>query len=449
MPKVSGEIRKLNVDIGSRVRAGEVLAEVDAELLVVQARQAEAALAAAQAKLTSMEVGPRSEQVAQAEVNLDAAQQKLAAMMKGPRAEQVAQAQANVRVAESRLRQLKDGPTKDQIAAAEAQVRLARNQLFAVQTQADALLNSQSPQAQMAVYTHEMKQAQSGVAYEQVQVAEANLAQLKAGPTAEQLTQAQAAVDVAREQLKLAQNPFTEQDIAQAEGAVKVAELQLKLVRSPYAKQDLDAVRAQVAQAQATVDLARYHVDQARIVAPINGVIADRFLQQGGLAAPSSPIVSLVSDEVEVTFGIDERQIGQVSAGMPVAVTLTAFPGEVFPATVSSISPTLDPRTRTFTAKVLANNSKLRPGMFAQVKITAEKRAGVTLVPKQAVTQRVGKAVVVAAVEGRATVLEVDTGLSDEQFVEVLRGVEPGAQVVVSGGADLLDGDTVRIVATQ
>jgi len=298
-------------------------------------------------------------------------------------------------------------------------------------------------------YLCQSSQASAIAAAYAVDAAQAQYDALVAPPTEAQLTQAQAAVDAAREQYRLAQNPYTEQDIAQVEDTVTIAQQQLKLAQNPFTSQDLDAMRAQVAQARAALDLARYQADQAQVLAPVNGVVAERFLAQGALAAPTTPILSLVTDDVEVNFSVDERQIGLLSVGMAVALTASAFPGETFSGAITSMSPTVDPRTRTFTLKVVPSSDKMKPGMFAQLKVTAQQRQGVTLVPREAVVQRSGKPVLFTMVRDRAKMVEVTTGLADEKLVEIVGGVAPGDQVITSGNADLFDNDPVSVVSEK
>lgn len=322
--KTIGRIEELNVDVGSVVRAGEVIGHLDQALIRAQLGQAEAALAAAKAKLAQLEDGPRPETVAQAEANLRAAQAKLA--------------------------QLKAGPTPEQLEQAEIAVRVAKNQLYAVQAQADAYLGSKAVAFGQLVFTKEMKEAQAGTAYEQVKLAEARLAELKAGPTPEQLAQAQAAVDAAQAALDLAKNPFS--------------------------KYDLDAARAAVAQAQANVDTAKAQLAETNIIAPIDGIVTEKFLSVGALAAPQVPILNIISSELEVVLSVEEARAGQIKVGQPVSLTVAAYPNETFSGQVSSIGPAVDPRSRTFSVKVNVRDEgkKLKAGMFAKVTIDLTKQ---------------------------------------------------------------------------
>lgn len=392
IPKVAGRVTKLAVDIGSAVKAGDALLELDRDALEQQVAQAEAGLAAAQAKLDGLEAGPRDEQVAQAEANLKAAQ--------------------------ARLDQLKAGPTKDQLEAAEAQVRLAKNQLYLAQTQADAALGSRFPNT----YTPEQKEAQSGVIWEQIKIAEANLAQLKAGPTAEQVAQAEAAVEAAQQQVTLAKQPVT--------------------------KYDLEAVRATVAQAKAAVSLAKIQLAEATIRAPFDGVISQRLVSEGAMVGPTSPVLVLISADTEVVINVDERALVGLKAGQTATVTASAFPGEKFPATIASVAPAVDAKSRTAQVRLSPKDAegKLRDGMFAQVQLPVGTARGDTLmVPKSAVAMEDRDTVTYVVVDGRVKRQVVTTGATEGDLIEIVAGLSDGQKVVVSGLSGLRDGVEVTI----
>ena len=82
--------------------------------------------------------------------------------------------------------------------------------------------------------------------------------------------------------------------------------------------------------------------------------------------------------------------------------------------------------------------------MFAEVKIVTAAKENVVLVPKDAVVQRSGKAVVYVVADGRARQVDVAGGLSDDKQAEVPSGVKAGDQIIVAGQATVNDGDPVR-----
>lgn len=389
VPKVAGLIEKLLVDVGDKVVAGQPIAMLEHDILDAQAEQAQAGLSLAKARL--------------------------AILLTGPRAETVAQAEANLRLAEARLAAVKVGPTKAQVEAAEAGIRAAKNQLYAVQAQADAYLSMRG-----SGYTPDLKEAQAGAAYEQVKQAEAQLAVLTSPPTKEQLDQAEAAVDAARQQLLLAQNPYTDND--------------------------LEAARAGVAQAEAGLKLATIQQKNAVVDSPTSGIVSERMVSSGDMASPAAPMIVIMGEATEVQIGIEEAMVSQVTPGKAVTVTVAAYPGVAMAGKVASVAPSLDPRTRSTLVKVEVQDSqsRLKPGMFAQASIVTASRDGVLLAPKKAVVERNQRQVVFLASEGAAVMREVQTGLTDGKSIEIVSGLKNGELVILSGLADLADGDPVK-----
>ncbi|MHB1415045.1 MAG: efflux RND transporter periplasmic adaptor subunit [Chloroflexota bacterium] len=444
VPEVAGRVRRLAVDVGSEVKAGDVVAEIDPSAYEIQLAQAKAAKAAAEARLASMEAGSRAEQIALAEANLKSVQERLAGMEQGGRTEIVAQAEANLKAAEARLAEVRNGPTPEQIAVAEAQVRLAKDNEYYQQQQADAIGRTLQAIPGDPVNRDALKGAQLGVAWEQTQIATAQLEQLKAGATDEQIAQAEAAVAAARQQVEIAKQPFTSHEIGQAQAGVLAAQEQLALAAKPFTTNDLNAARAAVEQARTAVDLAQLQLQKATVTAPVDGVVAQRLSAEGAMAAPSTPIVTLVARDVEVSVNVDEAKLRYLQVGQAATLSVAAYPGETFDAEVTAIAPAFDPRSRTVAVKIRPQRtSKLLDGMFAQVSITAAQKADALLAPAGAVQDRDGKKVAFAVQDGVVKMREVKTGLASGDTVEISEGLVEGDQVVVNPNGGLADGQAV------
>jgi RND family efflux transporter MFP subunit len=442
VPKVPGRLEKLNVDVGSTVKAGDVIAEIDSATLNTQVAQAEAALALAEAKLAMIDEGPRAAAVAQAEAGARAAAEKVASLQTAARAETVAQAEASLSAAKAKLEQLKKGAIPEQVNAAKLAVEQAKDALYVAQTNKDGVCGGKYvPQ-----YVCDGAKAQAAVAETAVHQAEAQLAIVTAAPTAEQVAQAQAGVDAAQQELELAKKPVNDHDLAQAQAAADAAAKAAELAKQPFTANDRKAAQAGVDQAKAALEAARLLLKDATITAPLDGSISQKYLSQGAMAAPSTPIVGVISSEVEVVVNVEEGRLSQVEVGQPAVITVAAYPGDEFPAKVASRAPSLDPRSRTLAVRVAPDaNAKLLDGMFAQVRITGASHEGALLVPAQAVLQREGKSVCFAVQNGRAGLREVTTGLGDGTRVEVLSGLAEGDEVVVSGQENLVDSQAVTV----
>jgi RND family efflux transporter MFP subunit len=392
--------------------------------------------------------------VGAAEAAVEAAKGQLDLLKRGGTPAQQAQlqaaadeAQAQVNTARARLEALKGGGIAAERAQAEAQKQQAQGQL--VQAQASLKV----AQANLGALKNgnldaQVKSAQAQVtaATERLKSDQARLDVALRGPTDEDIQQAQAAVDQAEQQLVKARQPYTPADLQQQEQAVAAAAAQLHKTENPYTEQDLAAAQAAVDGAQAQLDAAQLQLAQTTIIAPVDGVIAERLVAPGALVNPQTPLVTLVPPALEVVVNVDESHLGQLARGQDVQLEVAAFPGQAFAAQVESISPTLDPKTRTATVHIQPKDtdSGLRPGMFAQLKIVAAEKHDVVVVPKSAIASGDNQPrVAVIDTTNTARLQPVQLGLQNDNFAEVLTGLSSGQLLVTSGVANVHDGDVV------
>ena len=153
-------------------------------------------------------------------------------------------------------------------------------------------------------------------------------------------------------------------------------------------------------------------------------------------------------DPIEVEFTLAEVDSSKVALGHPVEISIAPYPDETFAATVSMISPTIDPRTRTLRVKAELPNpdGRIRPGLFAHTDLGVSERRDVIVVPDDAVVQRASGAVIFRLdASGRVERLQVETGVHIEGWVEVRTGLMPGDLVVVRGQARIDDGVAVSV----
>ncbi len=497
-PKQAGRIVSMSVGVGTRVKSGDAVAQLEHSALDLSAQSAQAQLLAAQAKLATIQAGPRPENVRQAQLGLssteaklqallngpqpaavaqaaagvDAAEQKLAAIQAGPRPETVVQAQANLNMAQARLQALKDGLRSQDVAALELTVSQAKNALFAAQSGRDGVCgNSFVPKFQCDSANASVDAAQSALDQAQANVkaklapptqtdldqaqaavdqAQAALSAAQKPYTAQDLRQAQDAVAQAEASLALAQKPYTEQDIQQARNAVGVAEQQLALARQPYTDQDLQTAQSGVAQARAAVDQAEQAVKDATVRAPADGTVSQKLLDVGAMASPGQALIAIAADGVKVSLPAEETQIAFLKLGEDASIAGPALGEQVIPGKITSISPSGDTKNRTFAVEVTPQQTSvgLLPGMFVQVTLSAVEHKGVVVVPTQAIVERAGKSYVYVVDNNIAHYLPVTVGLSDAKVTEVT-GLATGASVVVQGQDQLTDGDRVAPTAAS
>ena len=169
---------------------------------------------------------------------------------------------------------------------------------------------------------------------------------------------------------------------------------------------------------------------------PVSGVVTEKKALQGMRFMPGDMLYQVTDlSAVWVIADVFEQDIGAIKPGARASVTTTAFPNKVFEGRVTYIYPTLKAETRTAAVRVeLANPGQLlKPAMFAQVEFAVGATVPVLTVPDSAVidsgTRRI---VLVQLAQGRFEPREVETGARAENYVEVVKGVRAGEQVVVA-----------------
>jgi multidrug resistance efflux pump len=177
----------------------------------------------------------------------------------------------------------------------------------------------------------------------------------------------------ARAQLALAKQPASSADLAKAQAAVDGAAQQLALARQPYTQQELDVATATVDQARAALLAAQVARDEATLRSPIDGLVSQKLLSVGALAAPTTPIVTLVDPRVDVVVDVHGSQASSLHVGDAATITADALAGTTIPGKVTMVAPATDARTRTVAVKVTpdSTDSGLTDGMLAQVRLAA------------------------------------------------------------------------------
>ena len=171
------------------------------------------------------------------------------------------------------------------------------------------------------------------------------------------------------------------------------------------------------------------------IYAPASGVVTERMVTQGQ-AVQSGQTLYTIADlsSVWVNADVRETDAAVLRVGVGADVELASMPGRPFKGMVSYVYPTLNPQTRTVTARVSVANAggQLRPGMFATVHLRSPTRRALT-VPSSAVVRTGERTLVFVELGGgRIEPQEIEIGQSTSEYTEVLAGLEPGQRVVTS-----------------
>jgi Cu(I)/Ag(I) efflux system membrane fusion protein len=169
---------------------------------------------------------------------------------------------------------------------------------------------------------------------------------------------------------------------------------------------------------------------------PVSGVVTEKKALQGMRFMPGDMLYQVTDlSSVWVVADLAEQDIGLIKVGAKASVKLTAYPNRVFEGRVTYVYPTLKAETRTVPVRVeLANPGQLlKPAMFAQVDFSVSAKAPVLTVPDSAVIDTGTRRIVLVQVkEGRFEPREVELGGRGANFVEIVKGVREGEQVVVA-----------------
>jgi membrane fusion protein (multidrug efflux system) len=208
------------------------------------------------------------------------------------------------------------------------------------------------------------------------------------------------------------------------------------------AKFDLDALKA-------SYDSARLELSYTEIRAPIDGVVSARHIKVGNTIKPNDPTFRVTNlDPLVAYVHIPEKEFRKLAPGQNADVVVDALGGEHFPGTISRISPTVDPQTGTFRARVEVpdNTRRLKPGMFARVNIVYERRENALQLPRNSILDADGEQSVFVIVNNKAEQRRIATGLSNNGWIEVLEGLKGDERVVVVGQGGLKTGTAVKVV---
>jgi len=180
---------------------------------------------------------------------------------------------------------------------------------------------------------------------------------------------------------------------------------------------------------------------------PFDGNIGLRSISEGDYLSRGQDIVTLVnSNPIKLEFRIPEVYLSEVAIGQTVDVRVDAFRGEPFIGEVYAIAPEVDVGGRSFMvrAQIPNDDSRLVPGLFAQVELVLEQKQNVLLIPEAALMPAGDKQYVYRIDDGKAVRTEVSLGMRQADFVEVISGLAPGAQVITAGQMKIMDGSKVQ-----
>ncbi len=197
----------------------------------------------------------------------------------------------------------------------------------------------------------------------------------------------------------------------------------------------------------ANIDL---QLSRTNIVAPVSGVISARNAQLGAIASASGqPLFVIMRDgALELNAEVAESDLARVAPDQTAVLTLASGTSAV-EGRVRLVEPTIDTASRLGHARIsVAANKNVRAGMFAEADILITTHDTLA-VPVTAVGSSGEATTVMAVKDGLVSRLEVQTGIRDGGWVEILSGLSEGDTIVAKAGAFVADGDRINAIATS
>ena len=220
--------------------------------------------------------------------------------------------------------------------------------------------------------------------------------------------------------------------------------------RGLVAASAFENLRYEVEAARASHDLAALQLSYAQIRAPLDGVVAERYVKAGNTLAPNDKVVRIADLSPLVAYvHVPEREMRKLRVGQTATARVDAA-GAAFQSVIRRISPVVDSATGTFKVmlELVDPGKQLRPGMFARIDIVHERRDDVVRIPRAAILEDDGTPRVFVVQQGKARMRDVQPGLTNGPLVEITAGLGGGEQLVVIGQGTLKDGSAVRVVGT-
>ncbi len=457
----SGYLRRRYVDIGSRVKAGQLLAEIESPDVDQQVYQAQAQTAQSRAVVGQAQADVARQQASVAQSQAQAAQSRA----------NVRQAQANLASTQAKLAQSQ---------AAEGQAEAAQlHAQQALDVQKAALQQAQA-QLDLAAATNKRYQQLLREGFVSQQDADQQAANLKTATA--NVSAVQASVQAAQADIQAAQQAVRSSQavVLSAQSDVEASKENVSASQAALASTaaSVRAARAGVDVSQATVQANRAQVQSSqanaqhyavlrsfeRVVAPFDGVITARNVDTGALInagsgsttdspASTTPHDGLFgiarTDVLRIQIYVPQTFINAIRPGQTARVLVREFPGRTFVGTVFQSAGALDSASRALLMEVRIPNpdNQLKPGMYAQVQLAS---TGAHALPRIASNTLVinadGTRVATVTADNKVHFVPIQVGRDFGTEVEVSAGLQGQERLIANPTDDLKEGQTVQVI---
>ncbi|MDY5640258.1 MAG: efflux RND transporter periplasmic adaptor subunit [Lachnospiraceae bacterium] len=453
MSKLSGDVTETFFEVGDYVNEGDLLFTVDDTSAQIQLKQANASLSSANASLNTAKAGVNT---ANANINYQTASVTESFAKSDTTEKQlqlsIDQAEVNFRNNEINIGTLDNTLTnlKDKLNDVNDGIDALKPQLEGAKAEyAAALSDAQSKP------TDQAKQEAANAKKSILDTYSSNLSSLESSKDSleSSIKQTEASIstaknsncliveqaDIARDQKSDYQN-YTRATIGNG-GLASLAQAQAGVVQ---AEAGVVQSKAGITQAQAAVDAAKLQLDYANVTAPVSGIITSKGVTKNNMTSTGSVAYTIMSDGSKfVVFYVSEDIIRELQVGQSITVEKN---NEELEAVITENPQVADANTGLFMVKARVNgNEDLVSGIKVKLNMTTKHADNVMTLPIDAVYHESEKSFVYTYVNGKANKVYVETGLYDDEKIEIISGITTDDQVITTWSSQLRNGSEVKV----
>jgi membrane fusion protein (multidrug efflux system) len=212
---------------------------------------------------------------------------------------------------------------------------------------------------------------------------------------------------------------------------------------------DFEKIKFEMEALEASFNLASLELDYTQIRAPIDGVISSRFVKLGNTIDVGDSLFRVTGlDPLVAYLHVPEREYRNIDVGQLVGITIDALPDDPVAATVTRVSPIVDPQTGTFkiTVEIEDPGRRIKPGMFGRISVVYDVHENALQISRSALIEESGSMSVFVVEDDKAVRRIVETGYGNRGMVEITSGLSDGEQVVIVGQTSLKQDSRVTVI---
>ena len=219
---------------------------------------------------------------------------------------------------------------------------------------------------------------------------------------------------------------------------LSIAELELKLLENPD-ENELALKQAALEEAEKNLENVKQKIDKAAVYAEFDGVVLEQNIKPGMIATPGTLLLRVGNlSDLQVEINVNEYDAALIKLGQKAAISGQGFGHRTYSGEVVKIAPSASV-TQTSrgnetvvkaAVKVIDPDGQIKPGFSATVEITVDERQEALLIPLECVIEEEGRKQVVVVKDGNMAKREVETGIENDLYVEIIKGLSEGEEVL-------------------